>query len=149
KVTVIFLVLAASNGPLHAETGYAAWLRYAPIEDANVRQVYKQFPAVIVALDSSVVEQSAEKEVIHDVRSMLGRTLRIDAQIPDEDCILLGTLSSMKRVAPQVSLPEHLVDDAYLLKATTAHGHRILLITSGNDRGVLYGAFALLRKIAL
>src|SRR5205823_4381157 len=61
----------------------------------------------------------------------------------------LGTLSSIKRVAPQVSLPEHLVDDAYLLKATTAHGHRILLITGGNDRGVLYGAFALLRKIAL
>ncbi|MBV9084287.1 MAG: glucosiduronase, partial [Acidobacteriaceae bacterium] len=32
---------------------------------------------------------------------------------------------------------------------TAAHGHRIFLITASNDRGVLYGTFALLRKIAL
>ncbi len=80
---------------------------------------------------------------------MLGRDLRIDAQLPDENCILLGTLNAVKRIAPDILLPDRLTDDSYLLKTTAAHGHKLLLITADNDRGVLYGAFALLRKIAL
>ena len=33
--------------PSFAETGSAAWLRYAPIDDVNVRQNYQRLPATI------------------------------------------------------------------------------------------------------
>ncbi len=135
--------------PLRAEDGHAAWLRYAPITHRNVRQAYRRLPAAAVALDSSLVEQTAQKELIRGVQGMLGRTLRVDASLPDEDCVLLGTLQSVKRAAPGMLLPEGLGDDAYLLKTTAARGHKIILITAGSDRGVLYGTFALLRNIAL
>lgn len=135
--------------PLWAENGSAAWLRYARIEAPNARQIYQRLPAATVALDSTLIEQTAQKELIRGIRGMLGRTLRIDSNLPHEDCILLGTLSAVKRKTPEMLLPDRLDDDAYLLRTTAAHGHRILLITAGDDRGVLYGAFALLRKIAL
>ena len=143
RARLIFAILLASIA-LRAETGSAAWLRYAPITDPAVH-----LPATVVSLDSSIVEQTAQKELVSGIQSMLGRTLRIDSQIPDEDCILLGTVASVQKIAPELNLPDHLTDDAYLLKATAAHGHNILLITAANDRGVLYGTFAMLRKIAL
>lgn len=147
------LVLACSLvcivAPLRSENGRAAWLRYAPIEDPSVRETYRRLPAATVALDSSIVVQTAQQELIRGVDGMLGRTLRIDAKLPDEDCILLGTLGEVKRLAPQMLLPTQLGADAYLIRTTAAHGHKVLLVAGGNDRGVLYGTFALLRKIAL
>ena len=129
---------------LRAENGSSAWLRYAPITDPNNR-----LPATVVLLDSSIIGQTAQKELITGIQSMLDRTLRIASQLPDEDCILIGTLTSVRKIAPELNLPDHLADDAYLLKAVAAHAHNILLVTAANDRGVLYGTFALLRKIAL
>ncbi|MBV8896749.1 MAG: glucosiduronase [Acidobacteriaceae bacterium] len=145
----IFAAIVCFPTMLCGETGYAAWLRYAPITDANVRLMYDRLPAATIGLDSSIIEQTAQKELIRGVQSMLDRTLRTEARLPDEDCIVLGTIESVKKVAPEIELPAHLTEDAYLLEATAAHGHRILLITAANDRGVLYGTFALLRKIAL
>lgn len=143
------LLLAFTAVSLRAETGYAAWLRYAPIQDPNVRLMYGRLPATTVALDSSLVEQTAQKELIRAVQSMLGRTLRMDERLPNEDCILLGTLSAVRQAEPAMLLPAHLAEDGYLLQTTAAHGQKILLVTAANDRGVLYGTFALLRKIAL
>jgi alpha-glucuronidase len=149
QLAFVLLSMALGLARLHAENGSAAWLRYAPIQDPNVREIYRDLPAATVALDSSLIESTAQKELMRGVEHMLGRTLRMDSQVPDEDCILLGTLASVKRAAPEISLPASLTDDAYLLKATAAHAHKVLLITAANERGVLYGTFALLRKLAL
>ncbi len=63
--TLVVLVcsLVCAIVQLHAETGYAAWLRYAPIEDPNVREIYLRLPAATVALDASVIEQTAQQGV--------------------------------------------------------------------------------------
>ena len=47
------------------------------------------------------------------------------------------------------NFPKRLGEDAYVLKAVRIGGHSVLLVVSSNDRGVLYGTFALLRKVAL
>src|SRR5207237_4016768 len=79
---------------------------------------------------------------------MLRRTLRMDSRLAGEDAILLGTSADISQAAPQFNLPD-LPLDAYLLRTVSAGAVRYLIVTAANDRGVLYGAFALLRKIAL
>ncbi len=149
KTALLVCCFLCATFSLRGETGYAAWLRYAPIEDPNVRGIYHRLPAAIVVLDSSPVEQSARQEIVQGIQGMLGRTLRVEAQLPQEPCILLGTLNSVKRAAPNMLLPGNLLEDEYLLKTTAAQGHAVLLIAAANERGVLYGAFALLRKLAV
>lgn len=144
-----FALLAVCALSLQAETGYDAWLRYAPIEDPNVRQMYQQLPGTVVALDSSPVLKAAQEEIGRGIRGMLGRTVRREGQVAAESCILLGTLDSVRRAAPDLLLPRDLPEDAYLLKTAGLRGQAVILITALNERGVLYGAFALLRKIAL
>jgi alpha-glucuronidase len=126
-----------------AETGYAAWLRYAPTGDGY------PLPAVVATLDASPVLDAAQAEFVRGVKSMTGRTPRIQKQIPGEACVLLAKLDSVRAETHDPSLPKQMPDDAYLLRTTTTQGHSVLLVTAANDRGVLYGTFALLRKLAL
>jgi len=127
---------------LNAETGYDAWLRYVPVHGATL-------PPTLVTLDDSVLMRSAREEMSRGVLGMLRKSLRAETTMPNGDCILLGTLPAVRRAVPDVELPETLGEDAYVLKAVRIGGRSVLLVVSSNDRGVLYGTFALLRKVAL
>ncbi len=138
KLFVLFLAAAA----LHAETGYDAWLRYVPVGA-------QKLPPVVVALGDSAVLKSARHEISRGARGMLGESLRVSSAIPNNDCIVLGTFAAVRRAVPDIDLPETLIEDGHVLKAAKEHGHAVLVVASSNERGVLYGTFALLRKVAL
>src|SRR6266850_3039131 len=133
----LFLALLMIGG-IHAETGYDAWLRYAPIENRQ------SIPAVIASIGDSKLIESARQEAIRGVRGMLGRTLRAETGLPKEDAIILGTLAGLQ----QLHLNANLKPDGYLLKTVRMDKLTYTVVTAANDRGVLYGTFALLRKIA-
>ncbi|MBV8808858.1 MAG: hypothetical protein JO033_09295, partial [Acidobacteriaceae bacterium] len=123
----------------NGETGYAAWLRYQPANEAVLRSAYAELPATVVKLDDSFTLTAAQKELIRGVQGLLGRTLRASNKPVQEDMIVLGTLESVKHAFPAIPLPIGLMTDGYWMKTTGSQGRRILLITSPNDRGVLYG----------
>jgi alpha-glucuronidase len=133
---------------LHAETGYDAWLRYQHITDPSNEALYRRLPATVVALDDSPVVKAAEGELLRGMRGMLGRTLRIEAKLPAEDAIVLGTLPSIEQLLPQLSGPA-LLADGFWLKTAAFDGHEVLIVAGQDDRGVLYGVFTLLRKMSL
>ena len=141
--------LLASTVALRAENGSAAWLRYAALDETAARGYRQVVPAAVVAAGRSVAIGSAQQELIRGIRGMLGRTLRIEARLPREGAIVVGTLSEIQNAAPQVSLSGKLEPDGYWLKTIAVAGVPYTVVTAENDRGVLYGAFALLRKIAL
>ena len=136
------LVLLAC--PAFAETGYSAWLRYAPVNEAAGRAL----PAVLVSAGTSPVVSSARNEILRGIRGMLGRTLRVETSLPAESAILAGSLEDLRKLAPQLIPDATLLPDGFWLKTARAGNARYLVIAGGNDRGVLYGAFALLRKIS-
>ena len=120
------------------------------MDDASLRKSYeKTLPAVVVTLGNSEVEQSAQAELIRGVRGMLNRTERIETALPAENAILLGTIDEVKKVVPTFNAPADLIPDGFYLKTISVDGRRILVVTALNDRGVLYGTFTLLRKMAL
>ena len=123
-----FLCLLCSF-PVFGETGHDVWLRYAQVPNVDV-------PPVIVSLSRGPVAQTAEQELIRGIRGMLGRTLRVGNSISAEPSIVLRE---------STALPP----DGYSLKSERANGVPHIIISAANDAGLLYGAFALLRKIAL
>jgi alpha-glucuronidase len=147
RLCVLYGLLAAVS--LHAETGYDAWLRYAPLNDGAARRYTEVLPAVITSLGDSALVESARNELIRGIRGMVGRTLRVESRVPSEGAIVLGTLTSIQHAAPQFSLTADLAADSYWLKMVRVDGTCYTIIAAENDRGLLYGAFALLRKIAL
>ncbi len=120
------LALASSAA---AETGHAAWLRYKPVRDARP---YVTLPATVVASGDSPVLASAHAELIRGVEGMLGRILRNELSEPAEGAFILRTSPGP---AP----------DSFSIRRTG----RSIAIEGSTDRGVLFGVFALLRRIAL
>jgi alpha-glucuronidase len=103
-------------------------------------------PATVVMLGEGAVTNSARAELIRGVRGMTGKTLRAESSIPEESAFVLATVD---RLPLQWRLNAKLAPDAYLLKTVVTGAQRYTVITAANDRGVLYGTFAVLRKMAI
>ena len=147
KLVLCVACLYASNA--YAETGYEAWLRYARHDAATCRSYQEVLPPVVVGVGDSGVIASAREELIRGVRGMIGVTLRVDAEIPSEASIVLGTIGDLRRAAPAVPLGDPISPEGYRLLTVTDRGVRRLIVAGADERGVLYGTFALLRRISL
>ena len=79
---------------------------------------------------------------------MLGKALRIESNISQNDAIILGTLPNVQKIVPGLRARTELQDDDFWITNTRTQGHSLLIVTAKNDRGVLYGVFSLLSKIA-
>lgn len=135
RILVLLSVIVVLT--LRAETGAEAWLRYPPIEGTKLREYRRVLPAVVMAASEEPAVLSARGELVRGVRGMLGRTLRVAAKPPAaEPSIVLEVQGSG-------------VSGSFRLHTQAAAGQRQLVVTGVDARGVLYGTFALLRKIAL
>ena len=139
---LIGLLLVAR--PLRAETGAAGWLRYERISDAGMRGRYDAMGGAILALGDSPVVATARDELARGLASMLDRPVTVTNRIADAR-IVLGTLESVRRTLPQAEIPALQRQGAFWIGAAG----RVIVVTGRDDRGVLYGAFALLRRIAM
>jgi alpha-glucuronidase len=142
-----FLCAVARASPVDAETGAEAWLRYSPLSPQSAKS-YEHVPSKTMLLGDSLVLKTAQQELILGVAQMLGKTLRTGVATPPENAIVLVTLSELLTLAPALHPPEELRADGYWLKTAKIRGAECLVIAGSTDRGVLYGVFALLSKIA-
>jgi alpha-glucuronidase len=142
-ITMYAALLATIPARLAAETGYDAWLRYAPL-DGSARQKYESLPASITIMGDSLILRSAEDELIRGLRGMTGRTLRAAKGEPKERAFVLGTFPNV----PGLRTRNDISADGFWLTSSRINGFDCLIVAGTTERGVLYGVFALLSKIA-
>jgi alpha-glucuronidase len=141
--TICSALLAAIPARLSAETGYEAWLRYAPL-DSSTRAKYGSLPASVTITGDSIILHSAQDELVRGLRGMMGRTLRAENGEPRERAFVLGTFRNI----PGLRSRNDIGPDGFWLTSSRINGFDCLIIAGSTDRGVLHGVFALLSKIA-
>jgi alpha-glucuronidase len=142
-----FILLLLGAGMAYAETGANAWLRYARLEP-QLAKGYATLPASATVLGDSDIISTAQKELLLGIRGMLGRTLRLTSGAPSEPAIVLGTLGELQKLELTFKSDNDLEGDAFWITSRRLRGQPCLIITSATGRGVLYGTFAFLNKIA-
>jgi len=142
---ILFATLAVRA--VRAETGYEAWLRYTEL-DRVTQARYRSLPATVVGLGNSPVIASAQHELVRGVRGMLGRALREGSELAREPAIVLATFDELHQIAPELQPPQGLRDDGFWLGWRRVRGVECMMVAARNERGVLYGAFSLLSRIA-
>jgi alpha-glucuronidase len=142
-----FLCAMALTPQVGAGTGAEAWLRYSALNPKTAKR-YERLPGKTVLLGDSLMLKSAQQELIQGVAQMLDKTLRAGVAKALENEIVLGTLAELHALTPALHPPEELSADGYWLKSAQIRGAESLVIAGSTDRGVLYGVFALLSKIA-
>ncbi len=147
RFLILVLLTCSTAYPLRGETGADGWLRYAPVaRDTDSR--YDAIPNVVISLGNSEVLNSAKGELVRGISSMLGKRVRIEQNVSAENAFVLGTLKDIRRHFREVEPSSPLGADGFWLRTVQHGARRYWLIIGGNDRGVLYGTFALLSRIA-
>jgi len=129
-----------------AEDGYDLWLRYRPVEAAQV-QAYRAAASELVVADGSPTLAVARDELVRGLSGMLGAAPP-QAQAPTRDgALIVGTPASSPLIAG-LKLPlETLGPDGYVIRSMTVDGRRATVIAGSSDVGALYGAFDYLRRM--
>jgi len=135
-VVVMGAVLFAGTQPdaLRAESGYNAWLRYARLEKSAAEK-YQTLPANVVVVGRSTVLGAAQEELLRGVNGMLGRTLRLSKLEPQENSLVLGTLTALRGTALALHASSELRDDGFWLTTRKINGFDCLIVTGATDRG--------------
>jgi len=129
----------------------AAWLTYSPVDTAHVFPAGTPVPDTILRLGDSALENTAANELHRGFEGMLHRILRSDTRtnLPERACnlIVVGTASEIAQWRP--SLKENkLAPEGFHLRRITSGKDTLLIVEGADERGSLYGSFALLRMIA-
>jgi alpha-glucuronidase len=144
----VLLLTAGLWTPLHAETGRDAWLRYSRLDDAAAREARAQIPPVLTIFEEQAPVLRARDEIVRGLHGMLATDVRVSATLPADGALVMGTLAALRRSAPTVAPNGELAPDGFWLGSVAVGKAHYLVIAGQNDRAVLYGAFALLRRIA-
>ena len=142
---IAMLIFALLASTALAGTGDEAWLRYAR-RDPQSAGTYTDAPTRVMRLGNSAVMKSAQEELTLGLQQLLGRSPSMSSA-PD-NAFVLGTLDDLQTIEPKLHAPRSLTTDGFWLKSVRIRGSSSLIVTANNDRGVLYGIFALLRKVA-
>jgi alpha-glucuronidase len=130
RIGLLFACTTAFS--LHAESGYDAWLRYQALP-VQVAEADIQALGSVTLLGNSEVLLAARDELSRGLRGMLGRVPRLEVG---------GAI-------PAARFATDLPADGFRIKTVRQGSARYTVVAGGTGRGVLYGVFALLRKIAL
>jgi len=105
RVAQVALVLTFSAGSVHADTGQAAWLRYARLDSIAIERAVREIPPAIITLAPGAAVQKARDELVSGIRGMAGIDLRPVSLPSVHSAIVIGTLKQVR-----LSLPELLPD---------------------------------------
>ncbi|KAJ4407663.1 hypothetical protein N0V82_009866 [Gnomoniopsis sp. IMI 355080] len=133
-------------GHVLAEDGLAAWLRYAPISNADTYA--NGIPSTVVALNTtqSSPVYTAGLELEQGIKDIFSKNVQLASQLVNNaSSITVGTLSGYQQAGGSLSTTPDLTTDGYWLDTTDTSN---VLILGQNERGALYGAFQYLSLLA-
>lgn len=141
------LLLASCGLMARAETGSAAWLRYAPILHPDL---YKGLPSRIATLGNSDIDRAAGRELQRGLSSMLGRNFTVVPWLSASsgNVITVASVSGMRHLfivkpeAPTIS------GEQFRIASRFEHGTTQVGITGGTPQAELYGVFHFLELVA-
>jgi alpha-glucuronidase len=127
-----------------AEDGLNAWLRYAPIP--NAEQYHDSIPSSVHALNSSEVSPvyTAGEELRHGISSMFGSDCEVQHEAGDGSAdLIVGTVDAYSQSGGDCDHIPDLMEDGFYLDTT---GDQVLILGQ-NERGAIYGAFEYLSML--
>ncbi|SPE29000.1 Alpha glucuronidase [Candidatus Sulfotelmatomonas gaucii] len=138
----VFAGIAFSAAALaaRAQTADQAWLGHALWRGTQPTLFF------IHPLGESPMVRTAAQEFRREFYHLYG----ISSAEIDEfgNQIVIGTATEARKAYPQAGVPANLAPDSYWIHSSHAKQGTLIIVAGGDERGALYGTFALLREFA-
>jgi alpha-glucuronidase len=126
-----------------AETGAEGWLRYSQAKDNAA-----SLPTRVAVVGNDDVSRTAASELLRALDLDKSGKQVPTSGVPGADAFVLGTWKEIHPLFTELKSASVPSGDGFWLKTVRCHGHKYWLIIGGSDRGVLYGTFSLVSRIA-
>ena len=138
---LILVAMVANAIASSAQTADQAWLRY--------RILHPQLPLSyrVQSLGHGPHHQSAAQELLRGLNGLLGPSAGPHSRIL-RSTIALGTATEVRSAYTDLRVPAVLGPEDFWVSKTLHNRKPLFVIAGGGERGILYGAFALLRTLA-
>ncbi len=146
---LLFLSAAMTPRSSHADDGSAAWLRYAPIEEASA---YSKVPSLIYVPSDSPSERVAARELQVGLSSILKRQFSVAHSEFEPSKALKGAIvlvNTSERLKGPTSGQDFVRSgESYRIRFDHRGSSTDLLIEGNSPEAELYGVFHLLEEVA-
>ncbi|WP_207429168.1 alpha-glucuronidase family glycosyl hydrolase [Pedobacter sp. SYSU D00535] len=151
KLTLSLLLFVLLCPWLQAEDGYRLWLRYDKVQDEQQLKTYRSQVRELIFPATSQTAMAAREELKEGLSGLLGFTLPEKSSVTQDGALLVGTPTSSRAIARLASNEtlKKLGPEGYLLKSGKVNGKNVTVVTANTDQGLLYGVFALLKRIQI
>jgi alpha-glucuronidase len=146
-----FLTLLLATVSISAQTADQAWLNY---QKSTPREIGG---TCVRRLGDSLLEQTAVQELARSHLGFEDPSTSISPNVCGPDAkpefkddpgdVVLGTLTEVQRSLPHFNAADDPGPGGYWLTHVLIHGSPWVVVVGGDDHGVLYGAFALIRRL--
>ena len=135
---IVLALLLATGLAVSAQTADQAWLR-----KPNRLVLFGK----VVALGASPIEQSAAQELSRSVSHPASVEGGISSTLEEREKSLtvVGTAEEIRKAYPTVPIPGDLKPEEYWLWWNGSQESSLSIVAGGDERGALYGAFAIRR----
>lgn len=132
---------------IRAEDGYRLWLRYEKIEDEELRRAYLRRLSQVFVDGQGLILETAAAELSGGLAALLGQEIPVMEGPGAGGGAIAGILGRSEAIGRLVSEEDarKLAPEGFLLMS----GQGRVAIAAKDDRGVLYGAFHLMRLLQL
>jgi alpha-glucuronidase len=136
-----FLAVCVTGAFATAQTADQAWLRYRSAGRGIA------IPLTVRGFGDSPLEQTAEGELRRGIAGLVGGTFS-EMFGGFHGQTIVGTAAEIRKAFPSLPVPTDLQPESYWLYRNGTENRSDVVVAGGDDRGALYGAFALLRLFA-
>jgi alpha-glucuronidase len=124
------------------DDGYRLWLRYEPIADADRLGACRARLTHVVSEGRSAALGAARAELLRGLSGLLGHDIRARAAAEGDGAVVIGTPEGSPLIAAAglASVLAGLGPEGFVVRSR-------VVVAANDDRGVVYGAFHLLRVL--
>jgi len=146
RAALALAVASALAAPSGAEDGYDLWLRHAPLDAGHP---LRERAVSVVAPSETPTGRLVRRELRAGLAGLTGAEVPASARV-SAGAVVAGTPATAPSIAGlgwDAEL-DALGDEGFALRSAVIDGAPVTVIASAGERGVLYGAFHLLRLAA-
>ncbi len=137
KPLLLFAVLIGAIASA-AQTADQAWLRFSALGASP------SIPHRVHALGTGALEESAAQQI----EKAVGAPAAPGPGSAAKGQIVVGSAAEVRSALPNLPVPTDLAPEGFWLKGSGTGANATIVVAGADERGVLYGAFALLRLLA-
>ena len=142
--------VVASPNPI--PWGYDLWLNFEPLDDARLKDAYREAITGMYMEPVGATGQIVYRELTEGLGSMLERPLEslpapAGMKSAEAGLLLVATWDRLPRFIREIMDRPEIPAEGFLIRQVRAGEKKHLVLTSADDAGLLYGAYRLLRLV--